>query len=135
MRQGEPFTIHFDWSTAEARAAFALALAWQEVILLGFGPVCYISYLGVSLKICGLVLGFAVLALAIMMLGFVQSGNSAFCFYASSMGWVLLVVSIRLACPTGSKIPLQALKQALVLMGANFLATKVIPVTTVRISG
>ena len=97
-----------------------------------FFPVCYVAYLGASLKVCCVVLGSAVLAFMVSSVGFVVSEEYAFISYSAALGFALLVAALKLICPRNSKIPRHALKQALVLMVGSVLVTNVIPEKTVR---
>jgi hypothetical protein len=131
MQRREPYTVEFDWSTTTGRWAQIHAAAWEQVFLLFF-PVCYVAYLGASLKVCCVLLGSAVLASMVSSAGFVVSGKIAFLHYSSALAFALLVVSLKILCPRNSKIPTKAIKQALVLMVGNVLFLNVIPETTVR---
>jgi hypothetical protein len=132
MERREPFIVDFDWSTPRTRSQHALAGAWNQSVILLFFPVCYVAYLGASLRVCCPILGSVVLTLATVMAGFVLSGNNAALDYSPGLGFALLVVALRLLCPRGSRIPVQAIKQALVVLVGNVLIKNVIPETTVR---
>ncbi len=131
MQRREPYTVEFDWSTPTARWAFVLAGTWVQTCLLFGPPSVYVAYLGVSLKVCCVVLGSAVLAFMVSSVGFVVSGKVAFRDYSSALGFALLVAALKLICPRNSTIPRHALKQALALMVGNVLVTNVIPEKTV----
>jgi hypothetical protein len=132
MQRREPYTVEFDWSTTTARWGVVLASTWQlTVCLFGF-PVCYVAYLGASLKVCCVVLGSAVLAFMVSSVGFVVSEKDAFIFYSGALGFALLFAALKLICPRNSKIPGHALKQALDFLVGNFLVMNVIPEKTVR---
>ena len=132
MQRREPYTVEFDWSTTTARWWVVLASTWQLTFFLFFMPVCYVAYLGASLKVCCVVLGSAVIAFMVSSAGFVVSGNVAFINYSGALGFALLLAALKLICPRNSKIPRHALKQALVLMVGNVLVMNVIPEKTVR---
>ena len=84
------------------------------------------------MKVCCSALGSAVLAFTVASAGFVMSGQAALLNYSPVLGFALFIVTLKLLCPRNSKIPTQAIKQALVLMVGNLLVTNVIPETTVR---
>ena len=109
-----------------------MASAWGQAVLLLFLPVCYVAYLGASVKVCCSALGSAVLAFAAASMGFAISGQVAFIKYSAVLGFALLIVALKLLCPRNSRIPTQGIKQALVLMVGNLLLMNVIPETTVR---
>jgi hypothetical protein len=132
MQRREPYTVEFDWSTTTSRWGSILWSTWQQIFLLFCFPVCYVAYLGASLKVCCVVLGSAVIAFMVSSAGFVVSGNDAFLSYSGALGFALLVAAFKLICPRNSKIPRHALKQALVLMVGIVLLTNVIPEKTVR---
>jgi hypothetical protein len=132
MQRREPYTVEFDLSTTTARWRRVLTDTWNLTLLLFCFPVCYVAYLGASLKVCCVVLGSAVLAFMVSSAGFVVSGNDAFINYSGALGLALLVAALKLICPRNSKIPTHAIKQALVLMVGNVLVTNVIPEKTVR---
>jgi hypothetical protein len=132
MERREPFTVEFDWSTPKNRSQNVLASTWEQTVLLFFYPICYVAYLGASVKVCCLALGSAVLAFTVASVGFALSGRAAFMTYSPALGFALLIVALKLLCPRNSKIPTQATKQALVLMVGNVLVMNVIPETTVR---
>jgi hypothetical protein len=132
MQRREPYTVEFDWSTTTARWGRVLTLTWDLTVFLFCFPVCYVAYLGASLKVCCVVLGSAVLAFMVSSVGFVVSEKYAFILYSGALGFALLVAALKLICPRNSKIPRQALKQALVLMVGSVLVTNVIPEKTVR---
>jgi len=132
MQRREPYTVEFDWSTTTARWGRVLKSTWDLTFLLFCFPVCYVAYLGASLKVCCVVLGSAVLAFMVSSVGFVVSGKYAFISYSGALGYALLVAALKLICPRNSKIPRHALKQALVLMVGSVLLTNVIPEKTVR---
>jgi hypothetical protein len=134
MQRREPLTVDFDCSTPQRRVQRVLASAWGQAILLLFQPVCYVAYLGASLRVRCLTLGSSVLTLAAVMAGFMASGNNAFLDYSTVLGFALLVVALRLLSPRGSRmrIPAQAMKQALVITVGNALIMHVIPEKTVR---
>jgi hypothetical protein len=94
-------------------------------------PVCYVAYLGASLKVCCVVLGSAVLAFTASSAGFVVSGKVAFRDYSSALGSALLVAALKLICPRNSTIPRHVLKQTLAVMVGNVLVVNVIPEKTV----
>ncbi len=110
---------------------FILASTWQLTFFLFFIPVCYVAYLGASLKVCCVVLGSAVLAFMVSSVGFVVSEKDAFIFYSGALGLASLVAALKLICPRNSKIPTQAIKQALTFMVGNVLVMNVIPEKTV----
>jgi len=132
MQRREPYTVEFDWSTTTARWRRVLTDTWDLTVLLFMFPVCYVAYLGASLKVCCVVPGSAVLAFMVSSAGFVVSGKVAFRDYSGALGLALLVAALKLICPRNSKIPRHALKQALVLMVGSVLVTNVIPEKTVR---
>jgi hypothetical protein len=132
MQRREPFIVDFDWSTPTTRSQLVFASSFYQTILLFFFPICYVAYLGASVKVCCLALGSAVLAFTVASVVFVISGQHAFMTYSAVLGFALLIVALKLLCPRNSKIPTQAIKQALVLMVGNVLVMNVIPETTVR---
>jgi hypothetical protein len=132
MQRREPSIVDFDWSTPTTRSQHALANCWEQTVLLFFFPICYVAYLGASVKVCCSALGSAVLAFTVASVGFVTSGRLAFFTYSAVLGFALLIVALNLLCPRNSKIHTQAIKQALVLLVGNLLVTNVIPETTVR---
>ena len=132
MQRREPFIVDFDWSTPTTRSQNVLAATWQQTVLLFFIPICYVAYLGASVQVCCSALGSAVLAFTVASVGFVTSGQFALLTYSAVLGFVLLIVALKLLCPHNSKIPTQATKQALILMVGNVLILNVIPETTVR---
>ena len=132
MQRREPYTVEFDWSTPTNRLQNVLASTWYQAVLLFFIPICYVAYLGASLKVCCVVLGSAVLAFTVASVGFMISGQFALLTYSAVLGFALLIVALNLLCPRNSKIPTQAIKQALVLMVGNVLILNIIPETTVR---
>ena len=83
MQRREPYTVEFDWSTTTARWGVVLAGTWFQTFVLFCFPVCYVAYLGASLKVCCVVLGSAVLAFTASSAGFVVSGKVAFRDYSS----------------------------------------------------
>jgi hypothetical protein len=52
--------------------------------------------------------------------------------YSPALGYALLFMALKLICPRNSRIPTQAIKQALVVIVGNVLLMNVIPETTVR---
>jgi hypothetical protein len=132
MQRREPFIVDFDWSTPTTRSQYVFASSFYQTVLLFFIPICYVAYLGASVKVCCSALGSAVLAIMVASVGFVISGEVALLTYSAVLGFALLIVALNLLCPRNSKIPTQAIKQALVLMVGNLLVTNVIPETTVR---
>jgi hypothetical protein len=132
MQRREPFTVDFDWSTPTTRSQSVLASTLYQTVLLFFVPICYVAYLGASVKVCCSAFGSAVLAFTVASVGFVISGQLAFLSYSPALGFALLIVALKLLCPHNSKMPTQAIKQALVVMVGNILVTNVIPETTVR---
>jgi hypothetical protein len=132
MERHEPFTVDFDWGTPAARGQYVLASVWEQAVALFFFPVCYVAYLGSSLRVCCLAFGSVALAFTVASAGFMLSGKRAFLLYSPVLGFALLTIALKLLCPRGSKIPTQAIKQALVLMVGNLLVMNVIPETTVR---
>jgi hypothetical protein len=132
MQRREPYTVEFDWSTTTVRWGGVLTFSWQQTILLFFFPIFYVAYLGASVKVCCSALGSAVLAFTAASAGFVISGQVAFLNYSAVLGFALLILALTLLCPRNSLIPTQAIKQALVVMVGNLLATNVIPEKTVR---
>ncbi len=97
-----------------------------------FLPTCYVAFLGASLNVCCLVLGSAILTIALTFVGFMLSGNMTIILYCPALGFALLVVSLKLVCPRDSKVPGQAAKQSLVFIVGNGLVMNVIPETSVR---
>jgi hypothetical protein len=136
MIRREPFTVGStvgsDWNTTMARCQKLLSNAPVFVPVVFSLPTCYVVFLGASLKVCCLVLGSAILTIALMLVGFVLSGNRVFINYCPALGYALLVVSLKLVCPRDSKVPAQAAKQSLVLIVGNVLTMNVIPETSVR---
>ncbi len=132
MERHEPFTLDFVWGTPAGRGQKFLNAVWQLAVMLLFFPVCYVAYLGSSLRMCCLAFGSVALAFTVASAGFMLSGKIAFLQYSPVLGFALLTVALKLLCPRGSKIPTQAIKQALVLMVGGFLVLNVIPETTVR---
>ncbi len=134
MRRRQPFTVEFDWSTTAARLQVVLKGAWTQVVLLCTFPVCYVAYLDAASlpKAHSLVLGSALLAFLVASAAFAISGSVAFRSYSPVLGFALLIVALKLACPLNSKIYRHALKQALVLVVGNVLVINVIPETSVR---
>jgi hypothetical protein len=132
MQRREPYTVEVVWITTTARWGAVVAITWRLTLSLFWLPVCYVAYLGASLKVCCVVLGSAVLAFTVTSAGFVVSANAAFLMYSPVLGFALLGVALKLLCPRNSQIPTQAIKQALVLMVGNFLVMNVIPEKTVR---
>jgi hypothetical protein len=65
-------------------------------------------------------------------LGFVITANHAFLLYSPVLGFAMLIIALRLVCPRSSKVPTQAMKQALVVVVGNVLLINVIPETGVR---
>jgi hypothetical protein len=131
MQRREPYTVEVVWITTTARWGAVVAITWRLTLSLFWLPVCYVAYLGASLKVCCVVLGSAVLALMVTSAGFVASGNVAFLLYSPAFGFALLVVALKLICQRESKIPRHALKNALAFMVGNVLVTNVIPEKTV----
>jgi hypothetical protein len=131
MQRREPFIVDFDWSTPTNRLQNVLASTWRTVLLF-FMPTCYVAYLGASVKVCCSAFGSAILAFTVASVGFALSGRAAFMTYSPALGFALLIVALKLLCPRESKIPTQAIKQALVVMVGNVLLMNVIPETTVR---
>jgi hypothetical protein len=132
MQRREPYTVEFDWNTTTARWGLVLTNTWGVTNALFCFPVCYVAYLGASLKVCCVVLGSAVLAFMVSSVGFVVSEKYAFVLYSGALGFALLVAALKLICPRNSKIPRHALKQALVFMVGNVLINNVIPEKRVR---
>jgi hypothetical protein len=95
-------------------------------------PACYVAFLGASLNVCCLVLGSALLTIAVVFVGFMLSGNMVFILYCPALGFALLFVSLKLVCPRDSNVPGQAAKQSLALIVGNVLVMNVIPETSVR---
>jgi hypothetical protein len=124
MHRREPYTVEFDWSTTTARWGRVLLSTWELTLLLFCFPVCYVAYLGASLKVCCVVLGSAVLAFMVSSVGFVVSEKDAFIQFSGALGFALLVAALKLICPRNSKIPTQAIKQALTFMVGNVLVMK-----------
>jgi hypothetical protein len=131
MQRREPYTVDFDWSTPTARWAVVLADSWHQSVLLLCFPVCYVAYLGASLKVSCVVLGSAVITFMVSMGGFVVSAKTAFRDYSTALGLALLVVALKLVCPRNSTIARHALKQTLACLAGNVLVMNVIPETTV----
>jgi hypothetical protein len=94
--------------------------------------ICYVAYLDASVKVCCAALGSAFLAVTVVSVGFLISGQEAWLDYSPALGLALLIVALKLLCPRNSKTPMQAIKQALVIMVGNVLVLNVIPETTVR---
>ena len=132
MQRREPDMVEFDWSTPTTRLQSVLASTWYQAVMLFFFPICYVAYLGASVKVCCSAFGSAVLAFTVASVGFVISGQVALLTYSAVLGFALLIVALKRLCPRNSKIPTQAIKQALVLMAGNVLILNVIPETTVR---
>jgi hypothetical protein len=132
MQRREPYTVEDGWRPNTSRWWGVVAITWRLTFSLFWLPVCYVAYLGASLKVCCVVLGSAVLAFTVTSAGFVVSGNAAFLMYSPALGFASLVVALKLICPRNSTIPRHALKQALVFMVGNVLALNVIHETTVR---
>ena len=59
---------------------------WDQTFVLFCFPVCYVAYLGASLKVCCVVLGSALLAFMVASAGFVVSENDAFRTYSGALG-------------------------------------------------
>jgi hypothetical protein len=132
MQRLEQFTVAFDWSTPTKRWQKALAGSRGQIVLLFFPPVCFVAYLGGSAKICRPVLGSALLAFTIALLGYGITGSTGFLNYSPVFGFAMLIMALRLVCPRNSKVPTQAIKQAFVLVAGNVLVMNVIPETSVR---
>jgi hypothetical protein len=132
MERREPFIVDFDWGTPTTRSQIVLASTMYQTVLLFFFPICYVAYLGASVKVCCLALGSAVLAFTVASVGLMISGQAALLTYSAVLGFALLIAALNLLCPRNSKIPTQATKQALVLVVGNVLILNVIPETTVR---
>ena len=132
MQRREPYIVEDGWRPNTSRWWGVVAITWRLTLSLFWLPVCYVAYLGASLKVCCVVLGSAVLAFTVTSAGFVVSGNAAFLMYSPALGFASLVVALKLICPRNSTIPRHALKQALVLMVGNFLVMNFIPEKTVR---
>ncbi len=134
MLHREPYTMDVDYSTGAARWSFVLERAWSQVLSLFACPVCYVAYLGASLKVCCSVLGSAVLAYTVAAAGYVITGNGVFISYSPALGFALLIVALKLICPRNSRIPQHALKQLLVFAVGNVVLVNVITDRTVRIA-
>jgi hypothetical protein len=132
MQRLEQFTVAFDWSTPTRRLQRGLASSFAQTVQLFFPPVCYVAYLGGSAKICRPVLGSALLAFTIALLGYAITASAAFLHYSPVLGFAMLIIALRQACPHNSKVPTQAIKQALVVLVGNVLILNVIPETGVR---
>jgi hypothetical protein len=132
MQRLEQFTVVYDWSTLTKRWQRALASTWGQTILLFFFPVCYVAYFGGFAKIRRAALGSALLALMIVWLGYTITGSNEFLSYSPALGFAVLIMALRLGCPRSSKVPRQAIKQALALLVGNVLLNNVIPETGVR---
>lgn len=132
MLHREPFNVEFDWATVTARWRVVLVNMWSQTCILTYLPVCFVAYLGASLKVCCAVLGSAVITHVAATAGFVISGRVEFLNYTMALGLALLIVALRLVCPRNSKVPKQATKMAFVILVGNFLALNVIAETTVR---
>jgi hypothetical protein len=130
MLHREPYTVEFDWSTTTTRSQNVLVSTWDLTFVLFVFPVCYVAYLGASLKVCCVVLGSAVLSFMVASAGFLISGKDACIFYSGALGFALLVAALKLICPRKSTIPWHAIKQALTFMVGNVLVINVIPEKT-----
>jgi hypothetical protein len=86
MHRREPYTVELDWSTTTARWGRVLLSTWELTFVLFFFPVCYVAYLGASLKVCCVVLGSAVLAFMVSSVGFVVSEKDAFIQFSGALG-------------------------------------------------
>jgi hypothetical protein len=134
MLHREPYTIDVDYSTWAARWSFVHFRACPSVFSLFAFPVCYVAYLGASLKVCCSVLGSAVLAYTVASAGYVITGNDVFIIYSPALGFALLLVALKLICPRTSRIPRHALTQLLVFAVGNVVLVNVIRDRTVRIA-
>jgi hypothetical protein len=132
MLRREPFSVEFDWVTVTTRWPVVLANLWSQTCILTYAPVCYVAYLGASLKVCCAVLGSAVITHVAATAGFVISGMVQFVNYSPVLGLALLIVALKLVCARNSEIPKQATKQALVMLVGNVLVLNVIAEKTVR---
>jgi hypothetical protein len=125
MQLLEPFTVEFNLSTPNSRLQRVLALVWSRAVLLLFFPACYVAYLGASVNVLCLTLGGAVLTLVVSAAGYVLFDITAFINYNAVLGFVLLIVALKLICPGNSRIPTQAIKQMLVITLGNVLVVNV----------
>jgi hypothetical protein len=133
VQRREPIVVGRNWSTMAARATIVVAGTWSQCLGLFFFPLSYVAYLGArSLKVWRLVFGSAVLSYATVSLAFILSGQYAFLNYGPAVGFAFLIAALELACPRGSKIRAQAVKQAIVLMVGNILVMNVFHESTVR---
>jgi hypothetical protein len=81
-------------------------------------PFVYAQYLGGTRRVYAMLAGAAALTWGSVELGFVVLGIEEIYSYAPLLGFVILAAVLRLVCPTGSRVPAQALKQ-MVLVGAG----------------
>jgi hypothetical protein len=131
MERREPFTLDFERGSPSARGHHILASGWGLAIGLLIFPVCYVAYLGASLNVCCSALGSAALAFTVMSMGFFLTETDAFLNYSPGLGFALLLGTLKIVCPRNSKVPTQAIKQALVFMVGNVLVMNVIPESVV----
>jgi hypothetical protein len=133
IHRREAIVVGRDWNTTAARVQIIVAGTWTQTLGMCFFPLSYVAYLGArSLKVWCLVIGSAVLSYAVVSLAFMLSGQYAFLNYSPAVAFAFLILALKMACPRGSKIPAQAVKQAIVLMVGNVLVMNVIPESSVR---
>jgi hypothetical protein len=132
MHRLEPFTIDVDLNSTSRRLQRELARCFEKMVVLLFLPLCYVAYFKARGRACRALIGSAVLAYAISLVAYVIFGSDAFLAYYAVLGFALQIVALKLVCPRNSKVPTQAIKQALVGIVGNMLLMNVIAERTVR---
>jgi hypothetical protein len=132
MLRREPYTCRVDRSSAGRRGTYLLGGGLQQMIVLGLFPLSYALYLGSSRRAYALMSLPVVLTFLVIVVGFVFSGYFVFFNYSAVFGCFFLCIVLWRLCPHGSRVPMQAVKQSVLLLLWNVLVMNVIPERTVR---
>ncbi len=133
MHSRKAFVIEYDLNSTTARVQLLWTKASEQTVVLLFLPSCYVAYLGASYRAFCWMIGSAALAYMISFMGYVFLGGSLILYYPV-LGFGTLIVALKRVSPHNSRLPAQAIKQALVGIVGNVLLMNVLEERNVRLN-
>jgi hypothetical protein len=131
MLHREVYVVAFDLSSVASRSQRWARSVFAQVFMVVFMPLNYAVYLGSS-RAFAILLGTAAIFIASVAFASVYLNIGLFFDYSVGMSLLGTFLALKLLCPRDSKIPLQSLKQGLVIVVVNLLVNSKINERSVR---
>jgi hypothetical protein len=132
MMHREAYFVEFDLSTVALRWQRWLRSLFPQVFMVGFIPTSYAVFLGSSRRAFAVLLGNTAILIAAVVVTSVFLDISPLFDYSIGLTMLTTFASLKLLCPSDSRIPHQSLKQGLVIVVGNLLVNNMISEGSVR---